>query len=64
MTTLIYGNGGNDILIGGTGKDELWGGAGSDTFVFNFADATSTDRVKDFSARIMTISGSTPATMG
>ena len=47
---VIYGNGGNDILIGGTGKDELWGGAGSDTFVFNFPDATSTDRVKDFSA--------------
>jgi hypothetical protein len=47
---LIYGNGGDDILIGGAGKDELWGGTGSDTFVFNFADATSTDRVKDFSA--------------
>ena len=50
-TDLIYGNGGDDILIGGTGKDELWGGAGSDTFVFRFADATSTDKVKDFSAR-------------
>lgn len=47
---VIYGNGGDDILIGGAGKDELWGGAGSDTFVFNFPDATSTDRVKDFSA--------------
>ena len=46
----MYGNGGDDILIGGAGKDELWGGAGSDTFVFRFPDATSTDRVKDFSA--------------
>lgn len=46
---VIYGNGGDDTLIGGPGKDELWGGAGSDTFVFNFADPTSTDRVKDFS---------------
>jgi hypothetical protein len=47
---LLYGNGGDDILIGGAGKDELWGGLGLDTFVFRFADATSTDRVKDFSA--------------
>ena len=47
---LIYGNGGDDILIGGAGKDELWGGSGSDTFVFGRPDATSADRVKDFSA--------------
>jgi hypothetical protein len=47
---LIYGNGGDDTLIGGAGKDELWGGLGSDTFVFRAPDATSTDRVKDFSA--------------
>src|SRR5215216_5588338 len=47
---IIYGNGGDDILIGGAGKDELWGGAGSDTFVFRFADATSTDKVKDYSS--------------
>lgn len=47
---LIYGNGGDDILIGGAGKDELWGGAGSDTFVFRFPDATSTDKVKDYSS--------------
>jgi hypothetical protein len=47
---LMYGNGGDDFLIGGTGKDELWGGAGSDKFVFRVPDATSTDRVKDFSA--------------
>src|SRR5215204_2219408 len=46
---LVYGNGGDDILIGGAGKDELWGGLGLDTFVFRFPDATSTDRVKDFS---------------
>ena len=47
---LIYGNGGDDVLIGGAGVDDLWGGAGADTFVFRFADATSTDKVKDFSA--------------
>jgi hypothetical protein len=47
---LMYGNGGDDILIGGAGKDELWGGLGSDTFVFGRPDATSTDKVKDFSA--------------
>jgi hypothetical protein len=47
---LFYGNGGDDILIGGAGKDELWGGSGSDTFVFGRPDATSTDKVKDFSA--------------
>ncbi len=47
---LIYGNGGDDILIGGVGKDELWGGSGSDTFVFGRPDATSADRVKDFSS--------------
>jgi hypothetical protein len=46
---LVYGNGGDDILIGGAGKDELWGGLGLDTFVFRSPDATSTDRVKDFS---------------
>jgi hypothetical protein len=46
---VILGNGGDDILFGGTGKDELWGGSGSDTFVFRAPDATSTDRVKDFS---------------
>ena len=45
---LIYGNGGDDVLIGGAGKDELWGAAGSDTFVFRSPDATSTDRVKDY----------------
>ena len=46
----LIGGAGNDILIGGSGHDTLTGGAGSDTFVFNFADATSTDKVKDFSA--------------
>ncbi|ANW00269.1 Calx-beta domain-containing protein [Bradyrhizobium icense] len=47
---VLNGNGGDDVLIGGAGKDELWGGSGSDTFVFRFPDATSTDKVKDFSA--------------
>src|SRR6478736_1928902 len=49
---LMFGNGGDDILIGGAGKDELWGGAGSDTFVFRSPDATSTDRVKDYSTGV------------
>jgi hypothetical protein len=49
---LMYGNGGDDTLIGGAGKDELWGGAGSDTFVFRFPDATSTDKVKDYSSGV------------
>jgi hypothetical protein len=47
---LIYGNGSADTLIGGAGKDELYGGIGSDTFIFGPADATSTDKLKDFSA--------------
>ena len=46
----LNGGAGNDTLIGGSGHDTLTGGAGSDTFVFNFANATSTDKVKDFSA--------------
>jgi Ca2+-binding RTX toxin-like protein len=46
----LNGGAGDDTLIGGSGHDTLTGGAGSDTFVFNFANATSTDKVKDFSA--------------
>src|SRR5436190_12421315 len=46
---VILGSGSDDILFGGSGKDEPWGGSGSDTFVFRAPDATSTDRVKDFS---------------
>ncbi len=46
----LLGGGGNDRLIGGAGKDNLTGGLGSDTFVFGPADATSTDKVKDFAA--------------
>jgi Ca2+-binding RTX toxin-like protein len=46
----LVAGGGNDRLIGGAGKDNLTGGLGADTFVFGQADATSTDRVKDFSA--------------
>src|SRR5437762_973086 len=46
---ILYGGTGNDTLVGGAGKDELWGGAGSDTFAFRAPDATSIDRVKDFS---------------
>lgn len=46
---IIYGKGGDDILIGAAGVDDLYGAAGADTFVFGRPDATSTDRVKDFS---------------
>src|SRR5262245_12746015 len=47
---VMLGNGGNDTLIGGAGKDDLSGGAGADTVVFSVADATSTDKVRDFAA--------------
>ncbi len=47
---LIYGGAGNDTLIGGSGNDDLWGGAGSDTFVFGPPDATSTDKIHDYSS--------------
>ena len=46
----IRGYDGNDLLIGGSGRDTLTGGTGADTFVFGKADATSTDRVVDFSS--------------
>lgn len=47
---LIYGGAGNDTLIGGAGRDDLWGAAGSDTFVFGPPDATSTDKIHDYSS--------------
>ncbi len=46
----LLGGAGDDVLIGGSGRDNLTGGTGSDTFVFGAADASSTDKVKDFSA--------------
>jgi Ca2+-binding RTX toxin-like protein len=45
----LLGGAGDDVLVGGSGKDNLTGGTGADTFVFGAADATSTDKVKDFS---------------
>jgi Ca2+-binding RTX toxin-like protein len=38
------------VLSGGAGLDILTGGAGADTFVFGPANATSTDKVTDFSS--------------
>jgi Ca2+-binding RTX toxin-like protein len=48
---------GNDRLNGGIGLDYLNGGAGSDTFVFNTAlnTATNRDTVADFSAALDTM---------
>jgi hypothetical protein len=37
-TTTIYGNDGNDILIGGVGADSLYGGNGNDVLVYDSAD--------------------------
>ncbi|WP_048708699.1 Calx-beta domain-containing protein [Microvirga massiliensis] len=45
----LSGGGGDDTLIGGSGKDYLTGGAGSDLFLFGAANATSVDKVQDFS---------------
>ncbi len=45
----ISGGAGNDMIIGGAGKDTIDGGSGADTFMFGAADATSTDRITDFS---------------
>jgi Ca2+-binding RTX toxin-like protein len=46
----LSGGAGNDVLSGGAGLDILTGGAGADTFVFGPANATSTDKVTDFSS--------------
>jgi serralysin len=43
---VLYGENGNDKLLGHRGADELWGGAGSDTFYFTSVDGT--DRIGDF----------------
>nr|WP_280136560.1 hypothetical protein [Methylobacterium sp. Leaf91] len=45
----LIGGGGRDVLYGGAGNDVLTGGDGADIFEFSRADATSTDRVTDFS---------------
>ena len=46
----IYGLNGDDTLTGGAGGDILYGGNGADTFVFEGANAfSSQDRIEDFS---------------
>jgi hypothetical protein len=50
LANKINGNGAANIISGGGGKDTLTGDLGADTFVFGEADATSTDRITDFSA--------------
>ena len=46
---ILVGGGGRDTLFGGAGKDVLTGGEGADVFAFIRPDATSTDRITDFS---------------
>jgi Ca2+-binding RTX toxin-like protein len=49
---VLIGAAGNDTLAGGTGKDVMAGGANADSFVFNTAPNTSTNRdvINDFVA--------------
>lgn len=47
----ILGMGGDDIISGGQGDDILDGGAGADTFVFNMAEDTGRDSIRNFDAR-------------
>ncbi|WP_192843145.1 calcium-binding protein [Aureimonas sp. AU12] len=48
LANKITGSSGNNIINGKGGIDDLVGGGGSDTFVFDKADATSRDIVRDF----------------
>lgn len=50
----MYGDAGNDVLVGGAGDDNLYGGVGADVFKWQLGDQGSTsapaiDVVKDFS---------------
>jgi Ca2+-binding RTX toxin-like protein len=42
----VFGDDGNDILVGGGGRDDLTGGAGADQFIF--AENSGQDRLLDF----------------
>jgi Ca2+-binding RTX toxin-like protein len=44
----INGNANDNIINGKGGQDDLVGGAGADTFVFDTADASSRDILRDF----------------
>ena len=46
----LDGGAGDDQLFGGANADTLTGGAGADLFVFENADANSTDKVTDFTS--------------
>ena len=48
-TTAIFGDLGNDWLVGGTGRDTLWGGSGND--LLNADDNLNTDERDERSAR-------------
>ncbi len=50
LANTLTGNSAANILTGLGGKDTLTGGLGADTFMFGPADATSTDKVTDFTA--------------
>ncbi|WP_092424613.1 cadherin domain-containing protein [Alloyangia pacifica] len=49
---LLFGGDGDDLLIGNAGRNVLTGGSGADTFQFitTPADASTYDRIKDFSS--------------
>jgi hypothetical protein len=50
VANTLVGNSAANILNGGEGNDWLTGGGGIDTFAFGPADASSIDKVTDFSA--------------
>lgn len=50
LANKITGSSGDNVINGKGGFDDLQGGGGSDTFVFDKADATSRDIVRDFTS--------------
>lgn len=47
---VLRGDHGHDVLVGGAGRDVMLGGAGADIFVFDLADASAMDVIRDFNA--------------
>ncbi|WP_417742496.1 S8 family serine peptidase [Salipiger sp.] len=47
---VLRGDDGNDVLVGGAGRDVMLGGGGADIFVFDLADASAMDVIRDFNA--------------